>query len=152
MADIHIEEFYKDLAKILLHLHSYFPRKSQIYVEDISGPDTADEYGLHSRRHQACFSTMLWLADEGYIRFEDTIRQEAIDQAVLTRNAFVRLNRLARLPNQPQMTKTGEDVLERLCRDNKTTEPQTNIQLIRLALRTETSTKLALVLETILFG
>src|SRR5690606_3537220 len=92
MADLHIDDFYKDAARILAQLYNAFPRKAAVYVEDISGPDSPDEYGLHSPRHQACFSAMLWLAEEGYVRYVDTIRQEAIDQAVLTHKAFVLLN------------------------------------------------------------
>lgn len=34
---------------------------------------------------------MLWLAEEGFIRSDDTIRQEAIDQAVLTGRCFADL-------------------------------------------------------------
>src|SRR5690606_7657557 len=56
---------------------------------------TPDEYGIHSPRHQACFACMLWLADEGYLRFVDTIRQEAIDQAVLTHKGFILLSTIA---------------------------------------------------------
>ncbi len=92
MADLHIDDFYKDAARILVQLYNAFPRKTTVYVEDISGPDSPDEYGIHSPRHQACFSAMLWLADEGYVRYEDTIRQEALDQAVLTHKAFILLN------------------------------------------------------------
>jgi hypothetical protein len=195
LADIHIEEFYKDLAKILLHLHNAFPRKSQIFVEDISGIDHPDEYGLHSTRHQSCFSAMLWLADEGFIRFEDTIRQEAIDQAVLTQKAFIRLNRLACLPAHPGLSQTSPSsqpspssqtspsshtsstlnksaALSNSSARNSgnanqaetsqgenshfgehiTGEPLTNVQLIRHTLRAATSTRLAFVLEKILFG
>jgi hypothetical protein len=89
MADIHIDDFYRDVAKIFLRLYAIFPRKSALYVEDISGPDEPDEFGLHHPRFEACFSAMVWLADHGYIQFQDTIRQEALDQAVLTRKAFL---------------------------------------------------------------
>lgn len=88
MATLHIEEFYKDCARILLQLFGSFPRKSSVFVEDISGPDMPDEYGVHSKRFQACFGAMIWLSEEGYLRFESTIRQEAIDQATLTQKAF----------------------------------------------------------------
>lgn len=91
MNDLHIDDFYKDTAIILARLYSVFPRKTAVYVEDISGPDTMDEFGLHSDRHLACLSTLVWLSEEGYIRFEDTIRQEAIDQATLTHKGFTKL-------------------------------------------------------------
>jgi hypothetical protein len=92
MADIHIDDFYRDCALILLNLYSSFPRKSVIYVDDICGPDTPDEFGLHSERHQAAFSAMTWLAEAGYINFAETIREEALDQAVLTQRGFLLLS------------------------------------------------------------
>ncbi|MAT92871.1 MAG: hypothetical protein CME59_09760 [Halioglobus sp.] len=91
MADLHIEDFYRDVAKIFLQLFASFPRRSVLYVEDISGPDEPDEFGLHHPRFQACFGTMLWLAEHGYLGFADTIGQEALDQAVLTRRGFLLL-------------------------------------------------------------
>ncbi len=92
MSDIHIDDFYRDSAKILLALYSQFPRKMILYVEDISGPDVPDDFGLHSARHQACFATMLWLASTDYLSFEQAVYQEAIDQAVLTHRGFLTLN------------------------------------------------------------
>lgn len=89
MADIHIDDFYRDVAKIFMHLYAWFPRKTTLYVEDISGPDEPDEFGLHHPRFQACFSTMVWLAEQGYLQFEDNIRQEALDQVVLSQKAFL---------------------------------------------------------------
>lgn len=92
MADIHVEEFYKDVAVALVQLYSVFPRRMNLFVEDIAGPDEPDEFGLHSPRHMACFGALLWLEEEGLLRYVDTIRQEALDQAVLTQKAFVRLS------------------------------------------------------------
>lgn len=92
MGDIHIEEFYHDIGLILSRLYASFPRRTIIYVEDISGEDTPDEYGLHSQRHMSCLSAMVWLKHEGYVDFESTIKQEAIDQAVLTEKSFLILN------------------------------------------------------------
>ena len=69
---------------MLSTLYQAFPKKANVFVEDIAGPDQPDEYGLHSDRFQCCFGTMLWLQQEGFIRFESTLRQEAIDQACLT--------------------------------------------------------------------
>ncbi|MEM7100327.1 MAG: hypothetical protein AAF541_18820 [Pseudomonadota bacterium] len=88
MADIHIEEFYADAAKMLVSLYGIFPRPVTLFVEDICGPDEPDEYGVHSHRHQACFATMLFLANEGFIQFGQTIRSEAVDQASLTGKCF----------------------------------------------------------------
>ncbi len=96
MAEIHVEEFYKDVAVALVQLYGAFPRRINLFVEDIAGPDEPDEFGLHSKRHMACFGALLWLAEEGLLRYVDTIRQEALDQAVLTHKAFVRLSSPAR--------------------------------------------------------
>ncbi|MBS3803426.1 MAG: hypothetical protein KGY54_02685 [Oleiphilaceae bacterium] len=92
MAELHIEEFYKDAGVALAQLYAAFPRRINLFVEDIAGADEPDEFGLHSRRHMACFGALLWLAEEGLLRYVDTIRQEALDQAVLTHAAFTRLS------------------------------------------------------------
>lgn len=92
MSDLHIEDFYRDVALILSRLYTSFPRKAALYVEDICGPDQPDEFGLHAPRFEACFSAMLWLAQQDYLHFENTIRQEALDQAVLSHRAFLALS------------------------------------------------------------
>lgn len=91
MSGIHIDDFYADATHILVSLHSVFPRPVTIFAEDICGADEPDEYGVHSHRYQACFAAMVWLADEGFIRYADTIRQDAVDQAVLTGKCFAAL-------------------------------------------------------------
>ena len=147
MADLHIEEFYKDVARILVQMYHSFPRKSQVFVEDISGPDVPDEYGVHSPRHQSCFGAMLWLSEEGFIRYLDTIRQEAIDQAILTQETFIRLTTLANIePSGKDQPPAGDSPTYLLG------EPCTNIELIRRALRNATSTQLATLMEHILFA
>ena len=95
MADIHIDDFCRDAALSLLHLYSAFPRRASLYVEDIAGPDSADDVGLHSDRHMACLGTMLWLAEEDYIRYDAMIYQDGIDQAVLTGRSFTLLSALS---------------------------------------------------------
>jgi hypothetical protein len=92
MADLHIDDFYRDCALILLRLYATFPRRTVLYVDDVCGPDTPDEFGLHSERHQSCFSAMTWLAEAGYLNFTETIREEALDQAVLTQRGFLLLS------------------------------------------------------------
>ena len=92
MADLHIDDFYRDAAKILVSLYAHFPRKTMVTVEDICGPDNTDEFGLHSPRHEACFHTLLWLAHTDYLHFEQTVRQEALDQVVLSHRGFLLLN------------------------------------------------------------
>ncbi|MEH6367817.1 MULTISPECIES: hypothetical protein [Pseudomonas] len=91
--DLHIDDFYKDAAATLLMLYQAFPRKIAVYVEDLIGREEPDEYGLPSKRHLGCLSTMLWLADEGFIRYENTISYDAMDQAVLTERGFLNLTR-----------------------------------------------------------
>lgn len=92
MSDLHIDDFYRDVAKTLALLYSHFPRRITLYVEDISGPDTPDEFGLHSPRHEACFHALLWLGYSDYLSYEHIVRQEAVDQVVLTHRAFLLLN------------------------------------------------------------
>ncbi|MCH8532983.1 MAG: hypothetical protein LAT65_19210 [Saccharospirillum sp.] len=91
MLDIHITEFYNDMARILVTLYRQFPRQVSVYIEDISGPDTPDDYGLHSERHMACFSTVLWMEQEGLIRYGDIERQVAFNHCTLTLPTFRKL-------------------------------------------------------------
>jgi hypothetical protein len=95
MADLNLIDFYRDSALALLHLQMSFPRQVELYVEDLIGPDHTDEFGLHSKRHEACLGALLWLAEEGYIRYHSLVRQDAIDKAVLTAKALVLLNSTA---------------------------------------------------------
>ena len=95
MADINIENFYKHIARILSILYATFPSKTPLYVDDVAGVDAPDEYGLHSPDYTAGFFAMLWLADEQYIRYMDTIRQDGVDQAVLTHKAFLKLTQVS---------------------------------------------------------
>lgn len=133
MTDIHIDDFYKDAAKILLHLYVTFPKPSQIYVEDISGADEPDEFGLHSDRHNACLSTMLWLAQSGYIHYVDTIRHEALDQAVLTEKAFLLLTAYSELAEGHPKVQAEENP------PSVKEEFSSNIHQIRLALKSNSS-------------
>lgn len=126
MADINIENFYQHIAKILNILYSSFPTKTPVYVDEVAGIDDPDEYGLHSPTYTSGFFAMLWLAEEGYLRYENTIRQDGIDQACLTNMAFIKLTRVCEPiytnPLQPRETgnvvnissteKTGPSVAE----------------------------------------
>lgn len=91
MLDVHIDDFYKDCAATLLLGFRLFPRTQTLFIEDISGPDDVDEFGLHSPRHQAAFGAVLWLKDEGFIRFSAMDGQKSVDDFVLTSKAFSRL-------------------------------------------------------------
>ena len=88
MLDIQIDDFCKDTALIFDALYRVFPRNTDILVDQICGSDELDEFGLHSRRHEACLSTMFWLANEGLIRYENTIEHEGISQATLSNRGF----------------------------------------------------------------
>jgi len=90
--DLHIDDFYKDAASGLLLLYANFPRKISLYIDELIGYQAPDEYGLPSERHQSCFSTFLWLADEGYLRYESTIGYDALEQAVISEKCFLRLS------------------------------------------------------------
>src|SRR5690606_28258940 len=84
VADLHIDDFCRDTARILLRLWGQFPRPQLLFVEEICGATEPDEFGLPGARHLACFSTLLWLADEGWLRYGECLRQDGLDQAVLT--------------------------------------------------------------------
>lgn len=91
--DLNVEDFYRDAAAGLLTLYQAFPRKVSLFVEDLIGHQETDEFGLPSKRHQCCLGALIWLAEEGYLRYESTIQYQALDQAVLTEKAFFRLTR-----------------------------------------------------------
>jgi hypothetical protein len=95
MADINIENFYHHIAKILSILYESFPSKTPVFVDDVAGIDTPDEYGLHSPNYTAGFFALVWLGDEEFLRYADTIRQDGIDQACLTHKGFLRLSVVA---------------------------------------------------------
>ena len=131
MADLHIDDFYRDCALILLRLYGTFPRKTILYVDDICGPDSPDEFGLHSERHQSCFSAMVWLAEAGYVSFTETIREEALDQAVLTQRGFLLLSSRSQIDlgmpeDEAQDDSLPPSVMER---------SMTNVMQVRRALR-----------------
>ena len=92
MADLHIEDFHQDVARILVALYNRFPQPASLFVIDLIGEHEPDPFGVPAPRHSACFSAMLWLADEGFLRYTDTILHDAIDQACLTERAFTLLS------------------------------------------------------------
>ncbi|SNC67857.1 hypothetical protein SAMN04487881_2090 [Marinobacter sp. es.048] len=151
MADIHVEEFYKDAAIALVQLYGAFPRRINLFVEDIAGPDEPDEFGLHSKRHMACFGALLWLAEEGLLRYVDTIRQEALDQAVLTRDAFIRLSAPA-----PKTLTNEFGIPEETAADSLPPSVQedlsTHIHLIRKTLRGGNSARISQIMQATFFA
>lgn len=147
MADIHIEEFYKDTAIALVQLYNAFPRRVNLFVEDIAGTDEPDEFGLHSKRHMACFGALLWLAEEGFLRYVDTIRQEALDQAVLSQKTFARLSAPADSATDPAPASEPDPGLPAAVRDDLAT----HIHLIRDALKSRSSVRISSVMQAIFF-
>ncbi|SHG13363.1 hypothetical protein SAMN04487965_3367 [Microbulbifer donghaiensis] len=89
--DLHIHDFYRDAGRLLLALFNQFPAPATVYVEDIAGPDTPDEFGLHSPRHLACLGAMTWLQQSGYMNFSQLVRQEAVEEAALSHRGFLLL-------------------------------------------------------------
>ena len=110
MADINIENFYRHIAKSLSILYAAFPTKAPVYVDDVAGIDEPDEYGLHSPTYTAGFYALIWLADEGFIRYSDTIRQDGVGQAALTHKAFLRLTKIEEPIYQPPYADEGNVV------------------------------------------
>ena len=140
MADLNVLDFYKDTAKILLQLHRSFPRKAEVYVEDLIGADHVDDFGLHSKRHESCFGAMLWLSDEGYLRFQSTIRQEAIDQSVLTAKAIVLLGTI-------NLELRNNNAIQNDAPPFETNEHFTMIEHVRAALKSESSDQITIVMR-----
>ncbi|MBQ24412.1 hypothetical protein [Alcanivorax sp.] len=109
MSHLHIDDFTHDVARILMQCYMSFPRPGALYVEDIIGPTEVDDVGLHSTRHMSCLGAMLWLAEEGYLRYQASIFQEGLEQAVLSNRAFVLLTALSDLrfeETDPQLPAT----------------------------------------------
>ena len=106
MLDVHIDDFFRDAAVILLSGLQNFPTPQMLFIEDVCGPDDTDEFGLHSPRHLSGLGAIHWLRDEGYVRFGVIDRQESVDDFVLTSKSFSRLIAI--------MRDTGEPVFRRL--------------------------------------
>jgi hypothetical protein len=132
--DLHIEDFNKDSARVLVFLYNYFPRKMEIYIEDISGPDEVDDYGLHSERHLSCMSAIIWLAEEGLIRYESLVKQESFDQTVLTKKSYTLLSNLVKKDLDPDQT---SDLPPSVLRSR-----HTRIAALKHALKSKSSEKL----------
>ena len=135
MSDIHIDDFYKDAGKILVQLYRSFPRKDLLLVEDICGPDTPDEYGLHSERHQSCFGAAIWLSESGYLDYGETIRQEGMDQVILTHKAFTLLSGRATFVSEQEFS--GSDLPSSVIENQ-----QSNIHQLREAIKSGSSNRI----------
>ena len=130
MTDINVEEFFKDSAKILATLYQTFPRRHTLFVENFCGAEEPGEFGMHSDRHMSCLGTLMWLGEEGYLRYEQTIRTEALDQAILTDRCFTLLSAPCFDLGEPTTTLPPSEQLEQA----------THIYRIRMALDERSST------------
>lgn len=142
MGDINIHDFYHDAARALVLLFSSFPKPITLYVDDVCGPNEPDEFGLPSPRFEAGFGAVLWLAKEGFIRYESTIRQEAFDQAVLTERGFVLLASSYHLASEREPS----------IPPGLHHEQQTGAAWLRKALKTKASAQLQETMLTLLGG
>lgn len=138
--DLHIDDFNKDVALTLVYLYDCFPRKIELYIEDINGPDDIDDYGLHSNRHLACMSSIIWLAEEGFIRYETLVKQESFDQCVLSKKSYILLSNLIEKDFFPELNDADlpESVLRSL---------HTRIAAIKHALKSKSSERLKTVIS-----
>jgi hypothetical protein len=141
MSDLHIDDFYKDAAQVLLVLYRHFPRPYTLYVEDLIGLDQVDEYGLHSDRHMGCFGAMIWLRDAGLLRFIDVINNDAIDQAVLTHKALTLLTSHSEVVTSPIPDDAPPSVLD---------EHSSNIHQLRMAIRSGASFSVRRIMQHLL--
>ena len=145
MTDLNVDDFFKDAARTLVFLFTSFPTPTMVFVEDISGPDEPDEYGVHSKRYLATLGTLQWLAEEGYLRYTDLVQTEAIDQAVLTARCFGVLcaseKKIENIIEQKSERQT--DVPEAEDVPNSVREERsTNIHLLRRILKSRSSNHL----------
>jgi len=142
MADLHINDFYKDCGLIFIALYQYFPKPTTLYIEDISGPDNVDQYGLHSDRHLRCLGAFLWLQEEGYIRFEQQVKQLAFDHCRLS-------HRSLRLLTQSQY-QSESDTAQPLS-VSVAVERSNRINQMRSAIDNQDSTAIANIVRNLLF-
>ncbi|MCZ6640063.1 MAG: hypothetical protein O7F71_00680 [Gammaproteobacteria bacterium] len=132
MTDINVDDFFKDAARALVQLYKTFPRRHAVFVDEIHATEELDEYGMHSERYLACFGALIWLGEEGYVRYEDTIRQDAIDQAVLTARCFTLLCAPAATLEPMDVTDLPESVR---------IEQSTNIHRLKSAVKQRSSVR-----------
>src|SRR5690606_40891324 len=103
--------------------------------------DEPDDVGMNSERHMACLGTMLWLAEEGYIRYETMVYQDGIDQAVLTGRSFTMLSSLSDVRYEDPAPEMPAAVA---------VEKMTLVEQIRAALRSGESRKVTAIMRYLL--
>ncbi len=142
--DLHIDDFNKDTARTLVFLYNCFPMQVELYIEDISGPDVTDDYGLHTQRHLACMSTIIWLAEEGLIRYDSLVRQDSFDKAVLTKKSYVLLSNIV---DNPYFKIENEETLP----ESVIKSRQTRVAAIKHALHNGSSEQLKQIISDLIF-
>lgn len=141
MSDINVDDFFQDAARALLILYQSFPRPRTLFVEDICGPEEPDEFGMHSDRFLACFGALVWLGEEDFLRAGEAMRQEAVEQAVLTARSFTLLSTPARIHLADTDSRLPKSVeLER----------SSNIHQLREAVKARSSTALRRIMLSLL--
>lgn len=147
MTDIHIDDFYKDVAIIFLRLYATFPRKTILYVDEVCGADEPDEFGLHSERFLSGFSAMVWLAEHDYVKSDGPIKQEALDQAVLSEQGFLILSSRSEYDfvDDDQRTVVPRAIPRSIMELSKT-----NISLLRRAVKSQSSTMIRQTVHSLL--
>ena len=133
MADLHIDDFYKDVAKILIRLYNSFPNKVTLYVDEITGEVEQDEFGLYSERYLSALSSMIWLGENHYLQYDSCIKQEALDQTVLTEKGFLLLS--SRTDHTVYEVDDSNDTVP----DSVMSDSKRNINLLREALKSGSS-------------
>ena len=96
---------------------------------------------MHSERHLSCLGSLLWLGEEGFLRFEETIRFEAIDQAILTGRCFTLLS-----SPMPTSLELDSQTIDSTIPPSEQLEQAASIQQIRRALNERSSTMLRIVM------
>jgi hypothetical protein len=129
MIDVNIDDFYHDVAVTLLSLYQQFPLKISLYIEDVCGPEDADEFGLHSRRHLSCIGALEWMHDEGFIRYLDIVKQECAEQCTLTQKAFRKLAFLKIDKNRDQVSSIEKQKSSLVYRLHQAVKDQSSIDI-----------------------
>jgi hypothetical protein len=92
MTPRHIDDFYYITSEVFCELYTAFPVRHILLVEDLAGPIKWDMTGLPDRKSRACFETLIWLAEQDFLRYRTVEPQDiGIEGAVLTQKAFVLL-------------------------------------------------------------
>ena len=86
---------------------------------------------------------MLWLEQEGFLRYESTLRQEAIDQACLTMKGLAFASTICRDPKLIEISTSIEPL-------NTSFSTRQNIVALKHILVNGTSTQLALAMQSLL--